>query len=348
MTHNNKMKTFFALLLLCHCSCAVKHSLEYFLTTSYGLPDFPEFVAIVKVDGVEIGYCDSQIKTAKSKYDWTRELIRDNPDHLEWYSERCLRHQYSFRGYIENIMQRLNESGGVHILQKMSGCEWDDETGETAGFNQYGYDGEDFIAMDMETLTWIAPNPKAFMTKARWDAEKARLQHNKNHFIYMCPSLLKKYLQYGSSSLQRRVRPSVSLLQKSPSSLVSCFATGFYPDRAVMFWRKDGEELHEGVDHGEILPNHDETFQMSVELDVSSVKPEDRRRYECVFQLSGVKGDIVTRLDKLVIRSNDPPFEFPVALVAGVASALLFVSVCIAGLCLAIKKNNGFLPANRV
>ena len=98
--------------------------------------------------------------------------------------------------------------------------------------------------------------------------------------------------------------PSVSLLQKTPSSPVSCHATGFYPHRAMMFWRKDGEELHEDVEHGEILPNHDGSFQMSVDLNVSSVTPEDWRRYECVFHLSGAKNDIVTKLDKAVIRTN--------------------------------------------
>ncbi len=96
----------------------------------------------------------------------------------------------------------------------------------------------------------------------------------------------------------------MSLLRKSPSSPVSCHATGFYPDRAVMFWRKDGDELHEDVDHGEILPNHDGSFQMSVDLKLSSVTPEDWRRYDCVFHLSGVKDDIVTRLDKAEIRTN--------------------------------------------
>ncbi|XP_031150534.2 major histocompatibility complex class I-related gene protein-like [Sander lucioperca] len=98
--------------------------------------------------------------------------------------------------------------------------------------------------------------------------------------------------------------PSVSLLQKSPSSPVSCHATGFYPDRAMMFWRKDGEELHEDVDLGEILPNHDGSFQMSADLDLSSVPAEDWRRYDCVFQLSGVEDDIVTKQDKAKIRTN--------------------------------------------
>uniref|UniRef100_A0A3B4XDC7 Ig-like domain-containing protein n=1 Tax=Seriola lalandi dorsalis TaxID=1841481 RepID=A0A3B4XDC7_SERLL len=111
--------------------------------------------------------------------------------------------------------------------------------------------------------------------------------------------LLLSNIKYKPPSL-----PSVSLLQKTPSSPVSCHATGFYPHRAVMFWRKDGEDLHEDMDQGEILPNHDETFQMRVDLDISSVTPEDWRRYDCVFQLSGVKEDVVTKLDKAEIRTN--------------------------------------------
>ncbi|KAG7219351.1 hypothetical protein INR49_019111 [Caranx melampygus] len=39
----------------------------------------------------------------------------------------------------------------------------------------------------------------------------------------------------------------------------------FYPHRALLFWTKDGEELHEDVEQGEILPNHDGTFQMTVD-----------------------------------------------------------------------------------
>ncbi|XP_039463529.1 major histocompatibility complex class I-related gene protein-like [Oreochromis aureus] len=71
-----------------------------------------------------------------------------------------------------------------------------------------------------------------------------------------------------------------------------------------MFWRKDGAEIHEGVDHREILPNNDETFQITVNLNVSSVRPEDWKKYDCVFHLSGVENNIVTKLDKTVIRTN--------------------------------------------
>ncbi|XP_036946044.1 major histocompatibility complex class I-related gene protein-like [Acanthopagrus latus] len=88
--------------------------------------------------------------------------------------------------------------------------------------------------------------------------------------------------------------PGQHLQVKTPSSPVSCLATGFYPHRASLVWKKDGEELHEEVDHGEILPNHDGTFQMSVDLNLSSVTPEDWTRYDCVFQLAGVKEEIIT------------------------------------------------------
>ncbi|XP_022616695.1 major histocompatibility complex class I-related gene protein-like [Seriola dumerili] len=341
------MKELFVLLLLCDVASPVTHSLKYLLTATSGIPNFPEFIGAAMVDEVQVGYCDSNVKTAEPKQDWMKKLIKDDPQHLEWYTLKCFGNQQVFRTNIDNLKQRLNQTQGVHILQRMNGCEWDDGTGEVVGYNQYGYDGEDFIALDLQTLTWVAPKPQAVVTKLRWDAEKARLEYNKNYYIHKCPDWLKKYVNYGQSFLQRTELPSVSLLQKTPSSPVSCHATGFFPHRAVMFWRKDGEDLYEDVDQGEILPNHDETFQMSVDLNISSVTPEDWRRYDCVFQLSGVKEDIVTKLDKAVIRTNEvPPSEFPAAAVIG-GVALLLLTLCISGFFIWRRNNNGFQLANR-
>ncbi|XP_038581692.1 major histocompatibility complex class I-related gene protein-like [Micropterus salmoides] len=343
------MKKLFMCLLFCHVATTVKHSLKYFLTATSGIPNFPEFVGAAMVDDVQVGYCDSNIKKAEPKQDWMKILIKDDPQHLEWYALKCSGNQQVFRANIDSLKQRLNHTEGAHILQRMNGCEWDDETGEVIGFNQYGYDGEDFIALDLQTLTWTAPKPQAFITKLKWDTEKARLEYNKNYYIHKCPDWLKKYVHYGRSFLQKTELPSVSLLQKTPSSPVSCHATGFYPDRAMMFWRKDGEELHEDVDHGEILHNNDGSFQMSVDLKLSSDTPEDWRRYDCVFQLSGVKDDIVTKLDKTKIRTNwASPAGFPAGAVTGaIVGLLLLTAVCIAGNFIWRRCNNGFQPANR-
>ncbi len=88
----------------------------------------------------------------------------------------------------------------------MTGCEWDDETGEFNGFNQYGYDGEDFITFDLQTLTWIAPKPQALTTKLRWDADKARIGYCENYIIKICPQFLKNYIAFGRSTLLRKGR----------------------------------------------------------------------------------------------------------------------------------------------
>ncbi|XP_031698474.1 BOLA class I histocompatibility antigen, alpha chain BL3-7-like isoform X2 [Anarrhichthys ocellatus] len=116
----------------------------------------------------------------------------------------------------------------------------------------------------------------------------------------------------------------------------------------MMYWRKDGEEHHEDVDHGEILPNHDGSFQISVDLILSSVAPEDWRRYDCVFHLSGVEDDIVTKLDKAQIRTNwVSPSEFPAAGVTGVVvGLLLLLALCIAGLFIWRRNNNGNTEKN--
>nr|APD68774.1 MHC class I alpha antigen [Trachinotus ovatus] len=317
------MKTFIFLVLLgIHGAAAVSHTLQYFYAGSTGLERFPEFVAVGIVDGEQIDYYDSVSEKNVLKQTWM-EGVRDENS----ITDVRRGHQQNFKANVGVAMQRFNQTTGVHLVQYMYGCEWDDETGELGGFRQYGYDGEDFLVWDIKTNTWIAPKQEAVITTNRWNSDKANLGFYKNYLAQICPEWLKKYVDYGKSSLLRKELPSVSLLQKSPSSPVSCHATGFYPDRALMLWRKDGEDLHEDVDQGEILPNHDGSFQMSVDLDLSSVKPEDWGRYECVFQLSGVKEDIVKRLDKAVIETN----EKSTPLIPIIIAAVVILAVIIGG-----------------
>ncbi|XP_056254692.1 class I histocompatibility antigen, F10 alpha chain-like isoform X2 [Seriola aureovittata] len=164
-----------------------------------------------------------------------------------------------------------------------------------------------------------------------------------------CHEILPNVFKARISNVKQRLNqsdelPSVSLLQKTPSSPVSCHATGFYPHRAVMFWRKDGEDLHEDVDQGEILPNHDGTFQMRVDLDISSVTPEDWRRYDCVFHLSGVKEDVVTKLDKAEIRTNEEkPSNVSVSIITAVV-VLTLVLIAVTGFMVYKKKKAKHAP----
>ncbi|XP_024153123.1 major histocompatibility complex class I-related gene protein isoform X2 [Oryzias melastigma] len=307
------MKKFLALLFLCYAVSAVKHSLKFFLTGTSGTTNFPEFAGVATVDGIEIGYCNSIKRKAEPKYDWMNQLFEKKPQYLQLFSQKCQINQHFFKFSIGDFKKRLNQSEEYHVLQSLTGCEWDDKSGEIKGFNQYGYDGEDFMALDLQAETWITPKPQAFVIKHLWNDDKGRIQGNKHLYMSTCPELLQDHINYGRTFLLRTERPSVSLLQKTPSSPVSCHATGFYPEKADLFWRKDGEEIHEGVEKGQILPNNDGTFQMSSELDVSFVKEEDWSRYDCVFQLYGLKEDIITTLDKAEIMTNwVSPSEYPI------------------------------------
>uniref|UniRef100_A0A3P8QC18 Ig-like domain-containing protein n=1 Tax=Astatotilapia calliptera TaxID=8154 RepID=A0A3P8QC18_ASTCA len=280
------------------------HSLKYFITASSGNPNISEFMGIGMVDGVEAGYCDLRNRILEIKQDWAKKIVDKDPRQLQYYTHVCFENLPPFfTDTMSTVKQDFNQTGGVHFLQRIDGCEWDETTGKVTGLTRFGYDGEDFIELDLKTLTWIALKPEAVNTKIRWDAERAQLRNDQYFLNVVCPTWLKTVWNTARSSLQRKVLPSVSLLQKTPSSPISCHATGFYPGRAVIFWRKDGEEIHEDVYLGEILPNNDETFQMSADLSILSVTPEDWGRYDCVFQLSSGE-DIITNLNESIIRTN--------------------------------------------
>ncbi|CAL8253984.1 unnamed protein product [Lota lota] len=317
----------------------VIHSLKYFYTGSSGVSNFPEFVAVGMVDEVQFDYYDSNIQITVLKQTWMDQVTRDDPDYLERETGKALGAQQVFKANIEIVKKRFNQTGGAHIVQYMYGCEWDDEDGTTDGYNQFGYDGEDFIAFDLKTLTWIAPVPQAVTTKQKWDQNRAHNQYLRNYYNKECVDWLKKYLAYGKSTLQRTEVPRVSLLQRGPSSPVVCHATGFYPDRVVVFWRRDGQELHEHVDQGEVLPNHDGTFQVSVDLNLTSVPQEDWGRYECVVQLKGIE-DIFTKLDPALIRTNwGDKSDITTPIIIGSVVLLLAAAAAVVGVFLYKKRN---------
>lgn len=94
----------------------------------------------------------------------------------------------------------------------MAGCEWDDVTGDIVGYQQYGYDGEDLISLDLKTLTWITARPQAVVTKHEWDGDKYRCEFWKNFVMKTCPEKLQKYLKFWKSSQQKTGKLDTAML----------------------------------------------------------------------------------------------------------------------------------------
>ncbi|XP_019745838.1 major histocompatibility complex class I-related gene protein-like [Hippocampus comes] len=283
----------------------VIHSLKYFQTTSSEIPNFPDYLVVGHVNDVPISHYDSKNRKFEAKHEWMNKMETDVAHYWERLTQYNIDIEQTFKVNFEIAKERFNQTGGVHMIQVMTGCEWDDETDEVVdGWEHLSYDGEDFLSFELQTQRWIAIQQQAFDTKHKWDQLDNLNQYWKHYITEICPHWLKKLMSHGGDFLMRTELPVMSLLQKTPSSPITCHVTGFYPYKAALFWRKDGADLHEDVEMGETLPNHDGTFQMTAHLK-AELPADAEDRYECVFQLSGVEGDMVTKLDRRLILSNE-------------------------------------------
>ncbi|KAG1948510.1 major histocompatibility complex class I-related protein [Pimephales promelas] len=329
------MRALVIMLLGVHLAYAGTHSLKYFSTGVSGDIDFPELTTVGLVDDVQFIYFDSNAMKAVPKTEWMRES--EGEDYWDSQTHTNIEKHQVFKNNIQIAMQRFNQSKGVHSFQQMYGCEWDDQTGATDGFFQEGYDGEDFLSGDFKESTWISPVQQGIPTVQKWNNDRVSLEYYRNYLSTRCIEWLKKYVQYGKSSLQRKVSPQVSLLQKSSSSPLSCHATGFYPSGITISWMKNGQEHLEDVDLGELLPNEDGTFQKTSTIRVS---PEEwkNNEFSCVVEHQGKS---VTE-DKIRTNGDSLPI---MAIVGVVAAVVLLIGIGVIGF-VVYKKEQGFQPVS--
>ncbi|XP_064204454.1 H-2 class I histocompatibility antigen, Q7 alpha chain-like isoform X2 [Anguilla rostrata] len=192
-------------------------------------------------------------------------------------------------------------SSGVHILEWIVGCQWNDETGDTGGIERYEYDGKHFLTDAMKTWNFIPPAQLLFISAVKWNP--AVLENDKQYQIQICIESLKKYVSY-KSTLDSTVAPEVSLLQKDSSSpVVTCHLTGFYPRDIMVTWQRNGEDLDVDVELGEMVRNEDGTFQTRSHL---RVKPEDwkSQNYTCTVKHKSLKQEIVLPVREVNIKRN--------------------------------------------
>ncbi|XP_072561924.1 class I histocompatibility antigen, F10 alpha chain-like isoform X2 [Paramormyrops kingsleyae] len=335
---DNMWKSVFAFILFdVHSTFAVSHSLQYVYSGTSEIPNLPEFVVIGLVDGEPFVHYDSNSHKMTPRQEWMARS--EGPDYWNKESQNLHGEESLFKNNVDVAKKRFNQTGGIHTFQRMYGCEWDDETGATGAHEQFGYDGSDFLALDLKTMTYVAPVMQAAPTKQKWDRDNTRKDRYKRYFTQECIEWLKKYVSYGKSTLERTVRPEVSMLQKDPSSPVTCRATGFFPKGIVVTWRKDGVDMHSDVEVGETLPNGDGTFQITSKL---TVKPEDWKMnsYSCVVQHKSLQDDIAVLLEEKNIRTNQGGISWGI-IVGCVAAALALVAV-VTGVVLWRRSRTGY------
>ncbi|CAB1346960.1 unnamed protein product, partial [Coregonus sp. 'balchen'] len=273
------------------------HYLKYFYTALPQSTGLPEFSAVAYLDEQPIYFYDSSTKQVVARQEWVKGAV--DADFWRRNTKLLMDTEKVFKTNMDTARERFNQTSAL-ALQKMYSCEWNNETNATDGHELYGYGGEDYLKFDLERERWIAPVLPGFMTKLKWDADGPKLKAKTHYLTHTCIGCLKKYVSY-QSMLDRKVPPQVSLLQKEPSDRVTCHATGFYPDATMIFWRRDGVEIHDDVEHEETLPNGDGTYQKRTHLTVS---PEDlqKHNYTCTVQHVSRQNHITANRDS--IRSN--------------------------------------------
>uniref|UniRef100_A0A674IWE3 Ig-like domain-containing protein n=1 Tax=Terrapene triunguis TaxID=2587831 RepID=A0A674IWE3_9SAUR len=162
----------------------------------------------------------------------------------------------------------------------ITGCDLREDN-ITWGFYQDSYDGRDFLTFDKETMTWVAADIGAQITKRRWDAEVFDNQWWKHYLEEECISWLRSSLEYGKETLQRKVRPTARVSDRSSHdglSTLSCKVSGFYPQDITVTWLKNGESRQQETYSEGILPSGDGTYQTWLTMEID---PKIKAHYSC-------------------------------------------------------------------
>ncbi|XP_058866187.1 major histocompatibility complex class I-related gene protein-like [Acipenser ruthenus] len=322
--------------ILCwvHAAAAGTHSLQFFgMATSEGT-NLSQYVYVGMLDDVQYASFNSTMDKPVLRTDWMNKI--KGREFWENRSRYILCNQQILKWSLINTVQHFNHIG-VHTFQNAGGCELDDDGTKRAYLN-HAYDGKDFISLDVDTMTWVAAVPQAVFYKHKREADKAQQQITFKFFEDDCFQSLQWYIQYGMETLQRKVRPEVTLIQRkaqeSAGTDVICHVTGFYPREVEVNWIRDGEAvLEEGVWSGEVLPNGDTTYQLRKILTVS---PEDQKKHSYSCQMEH------TSLDEKMDVKWVPEAALNMGFVAaGVLAALGLIIAVIIGSLIWKKRASG-------
>ncbi|CAN2390824.1 Belongs to the MHC class I family [Pristimantis euphronides] len=219
----------------------------------------------------------------------------------------------------------------------MYGCELGDD-GSIRGYDQYGYDGREFLALDTESWRYIATMPQAQITTDRWNsAGEQEGQRQRNYLQDICIEWLRKHMGNGREELERRVQPKVKVSGQDTgdSLLLHCQVYGFHPRAVHVKWMKNGVDDVPTYQSTHTLPNPDGTYQTRV---TAEVIPKEGDSYSCYVDHSS----LAERLN-IVWEKPQSGWLIPVVIAAVVIAVL---ALCIAGFLLYKKNRNGYKTTN--
>ncbi|XP_036290402.1 class I histocompatibility antigen, Gogo-B*0103 alpha chain isoform X3 [Pipistrellus kuhlii] len=310
------------LLLLLMEAWAGPHSLRYFYTavSRPGRVE-PRFIAVGYVDDTQFVRFDSDSanRRMEPREPWMREPWVEQEDPRYWDVEtwNIKETAQAFRANMRNLREYYNQSSdGSHTFQWMYGCEMGPDRRFLRGYDQFAYDGADYIYLNEDLSSWTAASAAAQYSRQRYeDVDEAEVQ--RNYLERVCMDWLRKYLEKGKDILLRTDPPKAHVSHHPVSAhevTLRCWALGFYPADISLTWQRDGEDQTQDMEMVETRPAGDGTFQKWAAV---GVPPGEEHRYTCHVQHEGLP-------EPLTLRWEPPPQTF-IFIILGIAGGLVLL-----------------------
>nr|ABY62794.1 MHC class I antigen heavy chain [Macaca fascicularis]BAD23911.1 MHC class I heavy chain antigen [Macaca fascicularis] len=274
---------------------AGSHSLRYFHTAvSRPGRGEPRFFTVGYVDDTQFVRFDSHAASPRKepRAPWVEQ---EGPEYWDRETRISKANTQNYRVNLRNLRGYYNQSeAGSHTIQKMYGCDLGPDGRLLRGYEQFAYDGSDYIALNEDLRSWTAADMAAQNTQRKWEAARAAEQH-RTYLEGECLESLRRYLENGKETLQRADPPKTHVTHHPVSdheATLRCWALGFYPAEITLTWQRDGEDQTQDTELVETRPAGDGTFQKWAAVVVPSGKEQ---RYTCHVQHEGLPEPLTLR-----------------------------------------------------
>ncbi|KAF4100869.1 BOLA class I histocompatibility antigen, alpha chain BL3-7-like [Onychostoma macrolepis] len=262
---------FFVYILRVQCE---RHHLLYIYTALTKPDGFsgPVFSAVGLCNGRQISSYSNEEQT------WKRDCL----DSEIWRNTKEPRDP---RDWFMNLVNTLTNCTSftcddLHTLQRRVGCEVDRRPDGSVmnvnAFDEYGYDGEDFIAFNFGTMQWMEKSPKAKETKMKWNNQRVRRQ-----VLKMDLKNCMNWISTFNDSV--RAPPALHMFASEDAHdqselILSCLATGFYPKHIEMNITLNNITLLQPFSSTGVRPSDNQTFQKRTSV---KIHRDEKQGYEC-------------------------------------------------------------------
>uniref|UniRef100_A0A8C9IIY7 Ig-like domain-containing protein n=1 Tax=Piliocolobus tephrosceles TaxID=591936 RepID=A0A8C9IIY7_9PRIM len=274
---------------------AGSHSMRYFYT-SVSRPGRgePRFFAVGYVDDTQFVRFDSDAESPRTepRAPWVEQ---EGPEYWDQETQNMKNATQTYRVNLRTLLRYYNQSeAGSHTIQEMYGCDLGPDGRLLRGYEQFAYDGRDYIALNEDLRSWTAADMAAQNTQRKWEAAR-EAEQLRAYLEGTCVEWLRRYLENGKETLQRADPPKTHVTHHPVSdheATLRCWALGFYPAEITLTWQRDGEEQTQDTELVETRPTGDGTFQKWAAVVVPS---GEEQRYTCHVQHEGLPKPLTLR-----------------------------------------------------